>query len=687
MSFLKTLLTLLFCAGGMIALVGSSDLLAADSSSKLNSRSVHYATSFESVEASPFSELHIGSAFWAAGPGHAAITDRHSHSGKQSLHLKGGSNRAVTLLLNDRVESGTVLKFQAERWTVRSPYRFSVEAKSGEGWVKIFQGDGEIQVGNSFLSSIECSVPEQTTALRFNNTAPLNAGTLIDDVSIGKSFEMEISHLTLSQSVNPVLLGKEDNPVVHFSVITEGSRNPKALNKVRFSMEGTTDLSDIAAIRIYRDQALFGELTEVTQLMSVSGSLILQEGENSFRISVKLKPEANQDHVIKANLVSVEAHGMNLEVENSDATQAQRIGVALRVAGQDQCHTYRIPGLATSQRGTLIAVYDNRYRSSGDLPGDIDVGMSRSMDGGRHWEPMKVIMDMGNDPAWKFDGIGDPSILVDRQTGRIWVAATWSHGDRSWNGSGPGMQPEETGQFILVHSDDDGLTWSNPVNITKQIKNPDWRFVLAGPGKGISMKDGTLVFPAQFRGPNKAPVNGKPSSTLIYSRDRGETWSIGNGVKIDTTEAQLVELGDGSIMINCRDNRNRGNVDGLSGRTVAVTKDLGVTWQLHETDRIALVEPTCMASLIRIENVEYGSLLIFSNPASQEGRFNMTLKVSDDEGMSWPEKWHALYDARRGAGYSCLTRIDKDRIGVLYEGNRELYFLRFSIAELMKGQP
>ena len=94
-----------------------------------------------------------------------------------------------------------------------------------------------------------------------------------------------------------------------------------------------------------------------------------------------------------------------------------------------------------------------------------------------------------------------------------------------------------------------------------------------------------------------------------------------------------------------------------------------------------------MASLIRIDHKKHGPLLVFSNPDSQEGRFNMTLKVSKDEGMTWPKEWHTLYDARPGAGYSCLTQIDEDHVGVLYEGVRELYFLKFSIAELLQTNP
>ena len=224
--------------------------------------------------------------------------------------------------------------------------------------------------------------------------------------------------------------------------------------------------------------------------------------------------------------------------------------------------------------------------------------------------------------------------MVDRKTGRVWVVATWSHGNRSWNGSGQGMTPEQTGQLMISYSDDDGVSWSRPLNVTKQLKNPEWHFLLQGPGAGITMKDGTLVFAAQFQaGPRRTPY-----SSIMFSKDHGKNWEIGTGIKSNTTEAQVVELKDGSLMLNCRDNRG-------GARTVGVTRNLGKTWELHPTDRAGLREPVCMASLIRI-----GDRLYFSNPNTTRGRYNTTIKVSEDEGMTWPEKWHTLYDARLGNG-------------------------------------
>ncbi len=98
-----------------------------------------------------------------------------------------------------------------------------------------------------------------------------------------------------------------------------------------------------------------------------------------------------------------------------------------------------------------------------------------------------------------------------------------------------------------------------------------------------------------------------------------------------------------------------------------------------------------MASLLRIEHPKFGPLLVFSNPNTPlpgvpRGRYNMTVKVSKDEGMSWPEKWHTLYDIRKCSGYSCLSPIGDDYVGVLYEGPTEMYFLRFPISDLLKSK-
>ncbi|NNC89403.1 MAG: hypothetical protein HKN82_13175 [Akkermansiaceae bacterium] len=505
---------------------------------------------------------------------------------------------------------------------------------------------------------------------------------MIDDFALAPVMPMRVTEVTTMQPVIPALVGKKVNPVLGLRVVTEGRHTAPMLTAIKVSLAGTTHLGDVKSVQVLIAGGdatpgagkPFGEAKAAAGEVVITGEAALSRGDNHFWVSVELNDDADLDGVVDAAVPGVQIDGKEvLEPAEPSPDGAQRIGVALRQHGDDGSRAYRIPGLATTNEGTLIAVYDIRRDGGGDLPGDIDVGMSRSTDGGQSWEPMRVIMDMGDDPKWRHDGVGDPAVLVDRANNRVWAIATWSHGNRSWNGSGPGMTPEETGQLMTAYSNDDGKTWSEPINITAQVKKPEWRFVLQGPGKGITMKDGTLVFASQYR---DAGRNGTPYSSIIWSKDHGKTWHMGTGIKSNTTEAQVVELGDGSLMLNCRDNRG-------GARTVGVTKDLGKTWELHPTDRKALREPVCMASLIRVEHPSHGDFLVFSNPDTTRGRYNMTVKISKDEGMTWPEKWHTLYDSRGGSGYSCLTRVGEDRIGVLYEGPVEIYFLRFGVAELL----
>ena len=614
-----------------------------------------------SATLAPAGDLHLFAGRWHNPSGLFEINEPLARSAGRCLHLLG----SVEFTPDTQIGPDHRLAFWAERWTARAPFAFRIAAKIDDQWREIYRGDESVKVGRGFLNHIVLPIPAGSRGFRFSCDAPAGTGVLIDDLSIATAEPMRVRRIRYTAEVNPILIGKPNNPFIQFIIETEGELAPKALTGLHFKTSGATT----TGLELAADGHRLGRIVDGR----FTGSHPLQPGDNHFSITGAVDPMTALSTRIGAYVEGLTIDGEDIE---SHFESFNRVGVALRQRGQDGCHSYRIPGLATTTKGTLIAVYDNRYRDGGDLPGDIDVGMSRSTDGGQEWEPMQVIMDMGNDPKWRYDGIGDPSILVDRNTGTIWVAATWSHGDRSWHGSGSGIEPEETGQLMLARSDDDGLTWSEPINITAQVKDPEWRFVLQGPGRGITLQDGTLVFPAQYRSEDAAPNHGKPFSTILYSQDHGDTWKIGSGVKIDTTEAQVVQLGDGSIMINCRDDRG-------GSRSVYTTRDLGATWQIHPSSRKALIEPVCNAGLIRMTHRKHGPLLIFSNPNTTRGRTHLTLKISNDEGLSWPEKYHRLYDARAGAGYSSLTQIGDEHVGVLYEGSGELNFLRFHIDELI----
>lgn len=359
----------------------------------------------------------------------------------------------------------------------------------------------------------------------------------------------------------------------------------------------------------------------------------------------------------------------------------RRLGLALRTHGDDGSDSYRIPGLARTPKGTLVAVYDIRRDSGNDLNCDIDVGVSRSTDGGRHWEKMRVAMDMGEYGGLPQaqNGVGDPCVLVDERTGDIFIAAIWGHGlegGAAIFNSKTGMDPIRVAQMVLVKSTDDGRTWSKPVNITSQVKDPAWATCLGGPGNGITMQDGTLVFPFQWW--DKDHIG---SSGIIYSRDHGATWHFEGTATRNVCEDQVVELEPGTLMLNMR---NYGNNDRL--RKVFVTKDLGKTWTAHPSNGM-LPEPVCQASLVKFPAARnsYGKdILLFSNPDSRKARVRMTVKASLDHGMTWPYK--LLLDEEPGWGYSCLCPIDAETVGILYEGSAaQLVFQVIRLSDILGG--
>lgn len=396
----------------------------------------------------------------------------------------------------------------------------------------------------------------------------------------------------------------------------------------------------------------------------LTGNQNLYPGINFFWISIEMKPEASLLTKITAEVTGVTADGQSLPVKCVSAPNViRRLGVGVRHAGDDGAAAFRIPGLVTTNKGTLLGVYDVRYNSSVDLQEHIDIGLSRSIDGGKTWEKMRLPLafgEYGGLPAAQ-NGVGDPSILVDTKTNTIWIVAAWTHGmgnQRAWWSSQQGMDVNHTAQLVLVKSTDDGKTWSEPINITEQVKHPEWYFLLQGPGRGITMEDGTLVFPIQYIGKDRIPNAG-----IMYSKDRGETWTIHNHARTNTTEAQVAEVVPGTLMLNMRDNRG-------GSRAVYTTSDLGMTWKEHESSRTALPEPVCMASLISVkaaDNVLGKDILIFSNPNTTNARKNITIKISLDGGNTWAHQ--LLLDEGENWGYSCLTMVDKETIGILYESS------------------
>jgi sialidase-1 len=302
---------------------------------------------------------------------------------------------------------------------------------------------------------------------------------------------------------------------------------------------------------------------------------------------------------------------------------------------------YRIPALTRTTDGTLIAAYDARPTLA-DLPSNIGVVIRRSTDGGATWQTQQVVR---KDAAPQ--GYGDPSLLVDRETGRVFLfyAAGVNQG---FFGSATGN--DETDPDVLQadysYSDDNGLTWKHE-RITADIKNPAWGGMFASSGEGIQLR----------RGPYKGRLvqqyairnNGANYAVSAYSDDHGATWKMGTPVGPGGDENKTVELSDGRIMLNNRS---------APYRTVAYSSDGGVTYTPFQQDT-ELPDPANNGSITRFApdvapSHPRAQWLMFSNTATTAGRSNLTVRLSCDNGQNWPVRKTVEAGS---AAYSTLTPI------------------------------
>ena len=320
-------------------------------------------------------------------------------------------------------------------------------------------------------------------------------------------------------------------------------------------------------------------------------------------------------------------------------------------SGEEGYKCFRIPAVVKSTGGTVLAFAEGRRNGCSDT-GSIDLVMKRSPDDGRSWGDLQVVWSDGANTC------GNPAPVVDRETGRIFLLSTWNLGEDHEPDIISGKS-RDTRRVFVLSSADEGQTWSDPIEITGQVKKENWTWYATGPVHGIQLRHGEhrgrLLIPCD----HIEAVTKEYRSHVIYSDDHGDSWQLGGIVPQDqVNECTVAELEDGSLLLNMRNyDREQKN------RRISYSRDGGMSWSDIRPDQV-LVEPICQASMLMFERDARPGLLLFLNPASREERVRMTLRMSPDQGRSWPVS-RLLHEGP--SAYSDMVQLNNREVLLLME--------------------
>ncbi|MEO5591360.1 MAG: sialidase family protein [Chitinophagaceae bacterium] len=338
--------------------------------------------------------------------------------------------------------------------------------------------------------------------------------------------------------------------------------------------------------------------------------------------------------------------------------------------GEERYECFRIPAIIKARNGDLLAYAEARKKECNDF-GDIDIVMKRSTNNGKTWSALKIIVDNGLLKA------GNPAPVVDLQDtrfpkGRIFLLYNTANTSEADARKGTGVR-----EVWYITSTDNGITWSKPVNITSSAHKPlaplynaayifaeDWRTNALTPGHALQLNRGKnkgRIFVAANHSAVPEPGSGNiemNKAHCFFSDDHGDTWRLGATVEMPGgNESTAAELSDGSILQNIR---YKNPADKY--RVLAFSKSDGESWDTAYVCR-DLPDPVCQGSTISF-NYKGEYLVLFSNAASQTKREKLTIRVSRDNGRSWPISF--LVDGGE-VSYSDLTVVKADKIGLIYE--------------------
>ena len=324
---------------------------------------------------------------------------------------------------------------------------------------------------------------------------------------------------------------------------------------------------------------------------------------------------------------------------------------------------FRIPAIWAGPNKPLLAFAEGRV-SKRKAAGNIDIVLRRSFDLGQTWEPLQVVADLGDDFC------GNPCVVQDPTNGRLWLAFTRSPGAAVEEEIVAGTAPAT--QVWIVHSDDDGASWSKPLDISSVGRMPTWGWYGTGPGLGLFLgnaQKGRLLIPSYHTD------GGVYRTHCLYSDDHGVTWQLGDVAAENTSEPQVVVMSDRSLLMNARTIAGKGEQ-----RTLVESRDWGQTWQPAK-DVTALVDNHCQGCLYRCyrSGTKDHYDLLFTQPGNRS-RGEVHAWLSEDDGKTWPfaqQLW------RGPSAYTTMIRTHEGQVCLLMEcGKKDPYeqiaFVKFS---------
>ncbi|MBQ6820401.1 MAG: exo-alpha-sialidase, partial [Clostridium sp.] len=345
---------------------------------------------------------------------------------------------------------------------------------------------------------------------------------------------------------------------------------------------------------------------------------------------------------------------LNVNMLQANAsTDSDAITVFDRTANKWDAKYFRIPSFQILDNGTMLAFSDIRYNGAPDH-GFIDIGVAKSTDGGQTWDYQ---IAMQNDRVNSTYSRVMDSTTVVTNTGRIiLIAGSWNQ-NIAW-ASGSTMRDDWSVQ--MVYSDNNGETWSNKIDLRKsnRVKNVPENLLawLGGVGTGIVMENGTIVMPIQFTLREGSSTN--YYSSIIYSTDNGETWTMGNQVPQKTTSENMVIELDGALIMSTRH-------DYTSYRSAYISYDLGENWEVYEPLHKKIptgIGAGCQGSFIKVTAANGDRIGLISAPKNNVGNYvrdNITVYMIDFDDLSkgimevtvpYPKAGN-----KDGAGYSSLS--------------------------------